>query len=690
MAMDFFAHQDKARQKTGFMIWMFAAAIVAIITLTYLVVSSFVVGFSLYEDMKNTGNNSPKPFSWSLLWDPTLLLMVGGVVLCVVVFGSLYKLAQLKAGGKVIAETLGGRLLNNSATDLAERKILNVVQEMAIASGIPVPPAYMMDNEKGINAFAAGFSPTDAVIGVTRGCVDQLTRDELQGVMAHEFSHILNGDMKLNIRLMGVIFGILVIGLIGMIIIRIALISGHTRRSNDKGNPLPLLALGGALLVIGYTGVFFANLIKAAVSRQREFLADASAVQFTRNPDGIAGALKRIAVMSREFQSSNSYMSHLDSPNAQEASHMFFGEGVSHWLGSSMATHPPLAQRIQRIDPSFDGNMANLKLKPVKKEKPAKTKNQSRPDLPDMAQLAAIAAITAANASSTTPSPAAPIELEPASQDSLSQIGKISSSHLNYAAQLIDKMPKPIITAVHDAYGARALVYALLLDDDKQVRDNQIKQLQDHADEQVYRDTLRLEPMVQLLDDAAPLALIDLAIAPLREMAVSQYQAFKKNIIALISADKKVSLFEWTLQRILMHHLEPAFTGQHPEVKAVYGQLHPVLQQVNIVLSTLSYVGNSDQAEVQKAFESATTEFGSHLQGINLLPANQCSLKAVGQALDQLVKLKPSPKRRVVRALAKAISNDGQVTVREAELFRAVVDSLDCPVPPLLPGQPLI
>ena len=246
-------------------------------------------------------------------------------------------------------------------TDLDERKILNVVEEMAIASGTPVPPVYLMENEEGINAFAAGFTPGDAVIGVTRGCIRTLTRDELQGVIAHEFSHILNGDMRLNIRLIGVLYGILLISMTGWLIFRsTAYNTGfNTRRDDDDrrgGNPWPLVGL--ALYILGYVGVLFGNLIKAAVSRQREFLADASAVQFTRNPDGIAGALKKIGALSEG--------SKIQAPEAQETSHLFFGEATGHIFGF-MATHPPLAERIRRIDPSFNGDFSQVKLPPEPK-----------------------------------------------------------------------------------------------------------------------------------------------------------------------------------------------------------------------------------------------------------------------------------------------------------------------------------
>ena len=273
-----------------------------------------------------------------------VLVLVGG--------GSLYKIAQLRGGGRVVAEQLGGRLLHPDTTDPHERVLLNVVEEIALASGTPTPPVYLLEEEEGINAFAAGFTPDDAVIGVTRGTLHQLQRAELQGVIAHEFSHILNGDMQLNIRLMGVLHGILLIGILGYFVFRSAMFSSMGRRS-DRGNAgIALLALGGGLIVIGSLGTFFGKWIKASVSRQREFLADASAVQFTRDPDGIAGALKRIG----GFVSGSA----VASPNAPEASHLFFGQALSGGLQSIFATHPPLAERIRRLDPSFDGEFGML------------------------------------------------------------------------------------------------------------------------------------------------------------------------------------------------------------------------------------------------------------------------------------------------------------------------------------------
>ncbi len=348
--MDFFQNQEVARKKTGRLIVYFLVAVILIIVTVYVAIAAVL---RVAEPAAREGAVVELPS----LWDPQLFAVVAVGTAALISGGSLYKIASLSGGGHTVAELMGGRLLHPQTSDLDERKILNVVEEMAIAAGTPVPPVYLLENEEGINAFAAGHSPNDAVIGVTRGCVRTLSRDELQGVIGHEFSHILNGDMKLNLRLMGVLFGILLIGLSGYILLRST--SGYgvrvSNRDDDRGgrNVLPLIGL--ALYVIGYVGVFFANLIKAAVSRQREFLADASAVQFTRNSDGIAGALKKIGALEAG--------SAIREPRAAEASHMFFGNaGTAGQLFGLLETHPPLVERIRRLDPSFDGDFSKVRL----------------------------------------------------------------------------------------------------------------------------------------------------------------------------------------------------------------------------------------------------------------------------------------------------------------------------------------
>jgi Zn-dependent protease with chaperone function len=334
--VNFFEHQDRARSSTRTLVLLFVAAIATLIIITTFLV---VTVLSLTETQ-----NGPSSVNFDVVTSDVFLLVTVGV-LSVVVLGTLFRFAQLRGGGRSVAQGLGGRLLNVQTRDADERKVLNVVEEIAIASGTPVPEVYLIE-DPAINAFAAGFRPQDAVIGITRGSIQQLNRDELQGVIAHEFSHIFNGDMRLNIRLIGWLYGITVIGMIGYYMLRGSQYSYSMRnRKNGKGS---LMLLGLGFLVVGYGGTFFGNLIKAAVSRQREFLADASAVQFTRNPEGIGGALKKIGGYPGGTR--------LAAGNAAEISHMLFGEGLRSGFFGLFATHPSLDERIQRIDPSWIGS----------------------------------------------------------------------------------------------------------------------------------------------------------------------------------------------------------------------------------------------------------------------------------------------------------------------------------------------
>jgi Zn-dependent protease with chaperone function len=326
--MDFFKHQDKARKHTKVLVVYFVIAVACIIASVYL--ASLVIFYGTQSQQQN-GDPTPE----IVLWDSKLFLYAMLGTLGVVVVGSLYKTAVLAKGGSAVAESLGGRLISPNPANPDERKLQNVIEEMAIASGVPVPKIYVLDDDAGINAFAAGHSPGDAAIGVTRGCLTLLNRDELQGVIGHEFSHILNGDMRLNLRVMGVIFGILCLAVIGRILL-------YSRNRRDKN---PLMLLGLALIIIGAIGTFFGRLIQAAISRQREFLADASSVQFTRNPAGLSGALQKIGEVG----------SRVESPHAGEASHMFFENALGNPFLRVMATHPPLAERIRAIDPGWDG-----------------------------------------------------------------------------------------------------------------------------------------------------------------------------------------------------------------------------------------------------------------------------------------------------------------------------------------------
>ena len=331
--MDFFAHQDQARKHTKVLVVYFVIAVACIIASVYL--ASLVIFYGT-QSQQQPGNPTPE----LVLWDPKIFLYAMLGTLGVVIVGSLYKTVELAKGGSAVAESLGGRLISPNPTNPDERKLRDVIEEMAIASGVSVPKIYVLDEDEGINAFAAGHAPGDAAIGVTRGCMTLLNRDELQGVIGHEFSHLLNGDMRLNLRVMGVIFGILCLAVIGRILL-------YSRGRRDKN---PLMLLGLALIIIGAIGTFFGRLIQAAISRQREFLADASSVQFTRNPAGLSGALQKIGGVG----------SRIESPHAGEANHMFFSDGLGKSFFRMMDTHPPLEERIRAIDPGWDGKFKQV------------------------------------------------------------------------------------------------------------------------------------------------------------------------------------------------------------------------------------------------------------------------------------------------------------------------------------------
>ena len=653
MATDFFARQDAARRNTTRLVVLFVLAVLAIMV---------SIDLLLAATMSYAGDGqagAPRDY-WALVTDPGLVGLAVIGTLIVVGGGSLFKIAQLRGGGKGVAEELGGRRLHPDTSDPTEQQLLNVVQEMAIASGTPTPPVYLLDDEQGINAFAAGFTPSDAVIGITRGTAERLTRDELQGVVAHEFSHILNGDMRLNIRLIGILHGILFIGLLGYFILRASLFAGHSRRSSrdQGGGALAMLALGAGLAAVGFFGTFFGNLIKAAVSRQREFLADASAVQFTRQPDGIAGALKKIGGLSAG--------SRVENPNAPEASHMFFGR-ATRGFSAMFSTHPPLGERIRRIDPSWDGTLPEEVGRP-------------RPEPGSAAAGAGRAGVSAMAGGEGGRRRAAGSE-HAAMTHAVESIGQPGEAHIRYAAEVIESLPKALVSAAAESYGARAVVYALLLDRKAGPRQVQLARLADAADPGVYQDTQRLAPLVGDLDVRARLPLVEIALPALRALSPAQEEVFTQNVVALVEADDEIDLFEWSLHRILLHDLDAHRRRVRPAAGA--RRTRPSIQVAcEQLLSMLAQAGHRDADDARHAFEQGW----QHLQMpvARLRPATDLRLDALDAALATLEQVAPQTKRRILQAAATVILADRTVTAAEAELLRAISASLGAPMPPLL------
>ena len=645
MATDFFERQDIARRNTGRLVVLFVLAVLAMMVSIHLLLAA-TMGYLSRDPETGT-------IDWSLAGDLQLVGVAVVGTLVVVGGGTLFKIAQLRGGGRVIAEELGGRRLNPDTSVPAERQLLNVVEEMAIASGTPAPPVYLLDEEEGINAFAAGFTINDAVIGVTRGTVERLPRDELQGVIAHEFSHILNGDMYLNIRLIGLLNGILIIGMLGYFMFRVSAFSSYRhRRSSRDNSPLALLALGAGLMAVGFLGTFFGNLIKAGVSRQREFLADASAVQFTRQSAGIAGALKRIG----GFMSGST----VQSPNAPEASHMFFGQ-ATFGLSGLFATHPPLAKRIRQLEPSWNGQFA---------EGDPRTDGALAPH-PSAAGVAGLAGAEAVN----------PGAAQSVMTSAVDHIGQPNTAHLQYAARLIDELPTVIVDATREPHGARALIYALLIDRQTEAREVQTAHLSTAADAGVYKETLKLLPLIDRLDAGVRLPLVDIALPALSALTDAQYQQFKQNIAELVEADRTIDLFEWSLQRILLHDMEAQRFNLRPG-RVRHHKLHRLQPHYELLLSTLAYTGHHDEAAAQEAFEQAKRHVD--LPQARFRRGEECGLEAVDAALTVLEEAAPRIKRQILQAAAACIAADRKITIAEAELLRAMSASLGCPMPPLL------
>ena len=643
--MNFFESQDRVRKNTTLLVVLFVLAVVALIIMTNVLIM-IVFGFIDSQQLRD-GGTLIRQMDWQTF------VAVGAGVSVVVLAGSVYKIIALSAGGKVVAESLGGQLIPRNTQDLKQRKLLNVVEEMAIASGTPAPPVYLLANEPGINAFAAGFSPRDAVIGVTRGAIDHLSREQLQGVIAHEFSHIFNGDMRLNLRLMGALNGILILGIIGYYLLYSTSLSGR-RRSNGKG-AVAILALAIGLMAIGFAGTFFGGLIKASVSRQREYLADASAVQFTRNPDGIAGALKRIGGLESG--------SKVENPGAPEVSHAFFAQGISGLMQWLSATHPPLAKRILRIDPHWDG-----KFDFSDQADSAQDENQAGDS--DATKRQAVASKVAAIAAG-----AAVADVLTA----IDQIGNPKQEAVNYSRSLLAELPMVIKEAAREPYGARAVIYSLVLDKGQEVRARQLKQLREHADPDVYALTLTLMPRMDELDIKYRLPVIDIAVPALKQLSLSQYKSFRANLIALIEMDSRVDLLEWSLQKILFNHLDGQFFKLAP-MKARYSNPGQLKKEIELVLSVMAQAGAQNQSGMEEAFAAAAKTLES--SGLALLAKNQIRISDLDLALEKLEKLKPLAKSRLLKACVASIAHDQRASAVELELLRAFAGVLDCPMPP--------
>jgi Zn-dependent protease with chaperone function len=591
MTTQFFQRQDTARTNTIWLVVLFVIAVLGMVAVTSGL--GYFIGLSLEgsPSQQSPGADTEKMNPW------LVALIVGVGTAVVILGGSLYQVTALRFGGGThVAESVGGKQITSDTQDPSLRRLMNIVEEMAISSGTPVPPVYLLE-ESAINAFAAGYLPGDAVLGVTRGAVDNLNRDELQGVIAHEFSHILNGDMRMNIRMIGILHGILLLGLIGHILLRsFYVLGGRSRSSNDKGSAgivMAMISAGLALIVIGAIGSFIGGLIKAAVSRQREYLADASAVQFTRNPSGIAGALKRIGGFSQHGR--------LAHPNAGIASHMYFAQGVYEGLTGLLATHPPLEKRILAIDPNWDRSLPEIASPGSSTAYSAKQSGRQR-----------TVPVAAAGFAGSAAAPQRPGQYSaddgyagedeqfegdeqevslPAMMAAADQIGAPETSHRQYTAALLKEIDPTITAAAHETYSSRALVFALLISDEPKVRDAQYAMLDQTISADVVLLTRKLAAKVAEIPGAARLPLIDMSLPMLRMMTAPQYATFAKAFEMMVRADNRLSIFEWTLSQVLVRNLRRQYVPI-ASTATLYHRLGKLSDELSLLLSILARVGH--------------------------------------------------------------------------------------------------
>ena len=642
--MNFFDAQDRARRATQWLVvvYFIATALIVLGVTT-------IFGLALFGTSMDGRPLSPGEI---LAANPGPLLTTAAITALFIIGASVYKTAVLSSGGGRVARQMGGTLVVADVTDPLRRRLRNVVEEMAIASGVPVPEIYVLEEEAGINAFAAGYSPGDAAVAVTRGALEILNRDELQGVIAHEFSHILNGDMRLNIRLMGVLFGILVLGLMGRMIVRGGYHGRLLSSRRDRGAPVVLL-IGLGVAILGWIGVFFARLIKAAVSRQREYLADASAVQFTRQTDGIANALKKIGGYSEA--------SYIRAADPEEVSHMLFGAGAL--FTGLFATHPPLCDRIRALDPSFRES-----------------------DYPEVVPVSVSEGTAQDEAQAMAAAPAAAAEPASLPERVVESAGNPGAQDVAYARRLRQSIPATLYHAAHSAELAYLLVVALIVNRDRAHRERQLRLVEEQLGAERANTIARLHDEAGSIRADYRLPLLEIAFPALKPRPAAQLEYLVELASRLIGVDGQVDLYEYCFYRVLRVSL-----GQATNPARQPGPRHRAKRELRRaaidLLTVVADYGHRDAATAAQAFEAGVACFGKWAQDWRFESKERYSLRALERSLDLLAALNSKGRRVVVRAVTAVAVHDRRVTTAETELIRTVCASLDVPLPLLLAGR---
>ncbi|MFN4242619.1 MAG: M48 family metalloprotease [Tepidisphaerales bacterium] len=679
--MDFFGRQDVARRNTLKLVLLFSLGVLAIVVVMNVAVSVglLVLGGGVDDkSLRAALRANPSLPQWladvqlfRLWWaHPGIVFWTTAVTLGLIGIGALYKWAELSAGGPAVADMLGGRRVSPQTTDPLERQLLNVVEEMAIASGARVPAVYVMDNEDGINAFAAGKTQADAVIGVTRGALEQLTRDELQGVVAHEFSHIVNRDMTLNVRLIGWLHGIMCLAIAGYILLRLMMymrVPSRGRRNDGAGIVVMLALLGLVMLVVGYVGVFFGQLVQAAVSRQREYLADAAAVEFTRNPDGLAGALAKLLIGTGR----------LETPQASEAAHLMFASLSRGFFSRLLATHPPLEKRIEAIAPGYLASRG---------QRPARDRTDRRTSPPPLRRPAVPVAALADGSEGPSGGRHGPTTAGPDGPDGPAT----PPTPLRSAVFLLRTIPAELREAAGDPFSARAVVLCLLLlgQDGPKRRSEALAAAGDALDAPLQRELQRLLPVVGAFGPADRLPLLELCLEPLKDLSPSQAETFRTALFRVIWADRQVTLTEYCLYQVVLAALPLPRPKPPAGPSSLYALRHDITALLTMVLRSAS---NFSPERMRQQLLAALDQLDIVPELLpDRLPTGLPTAEEV-RLLDRVVhRIAAAPvgvRRRVLSAAREAILSDHSVTVEEAELLRALAAVFDLPYPRVEVGQ---
>jgi Zn-dependent protease with chaperone function len=660
----FFENQHLARRNTKLLVVMYCLAVVGVIIAVDLVLAgAWLYGFA---DLHAPKGRSPGVIAL-LHVVPAKIYVMGALGSALAIFAvSGWNMVQLSSGGKAVAQMVGARRVSPDTKDPLERRLVNVVEEMSIASGVRVPAVYVMDAEQGINAFAAGYEVSDSIVAVTRGTLETLNRDELQGVVGHEFSHILNGDMRLNIRMIGVLAGIVFIGSIGDFLMR------SQRGTSDSKGTLPIFLGGLALLLIGYIGLFFARLIKAATSRQREFLADASSVQFTRNPEGIAGALDQIGVSPAGALIANRH--------AEDLSHMFFGQGIVVKLSGLFDTHPPLAERIARVHARFD----RTSYRKSRASAVAEISLDVDVSKKGISQKDAAKAILATGSMGFAGRRGADLGTGwgRSAGESAQLVGSMDGAKVDYAARLLQALPAGLREKLRDPDGARAALVALLFAPKDDVMQGQVEALKAAGLGALAEEARAIAPLTRRLGAGFHLPVIDLALPAVKAAPEPARDELVAALEAVIHADRRVSLHEFVVLTLVRSQLAP----RNKPGAAGSKRIADLQSEAVVVLSLIVHAGTRRDATGERGEAlAAAMRAGTQEMGLpDTAPATALTLEAAAAALVALKNLAPMQKAVLVKGLFAAVSADGAIRVMEAELMRLVGAVLDCPLPPLL------